>query len=149
VLDSVAQHPYIIQAWVNTSQGIPEIGLHTERHDARFIFTIPRPGTARFFQAYVKTPAGMFYVPLERFPRPVFDVLESVAEVVAQRFPYGIFSIDVMRDVSGDWYVTELNDQVGFNIHFDSDEDVRGVTALMEHYLHEIHSMREGRGLPC
>ena len=99
-LDSVAAHPYVIQAWVNTSHGVPEIGLESERHDCRFVFVITEPGSARFVQAYVKTPQGMLYYPLERFPRRVFDKLESVGEVVAQRFPYGIFCIDLMRDIS-------------------------------------------------
>lgn len=148
MLDAVAQHPYVIQAWVNTTEGIPEIGLQAERHDARFVFVISEPGTARFLQSYVKTPQGMLYRPVESFPGAVFQILDNVAGSVAERFPYGIFCVDLMRDISGNWYVTELNDQVGFNIHFDSEEDVRGVTALMEAYLHEIHTMRQNRDQP-
>jgi hypothetical protein len=59
---------------VNTTQGVPEIGLVTERHDCRFVFVITERGSARFVQAYVKTPQGMLLIyPLERFPRRVFD----------------------------------------------------------------------------
>jgi hypothetical protein len=148
VLDSVEANPYVIQAWVNTTQGIPEIGLQTERHDARFVFVITEPGTATFLQAYVKTPQGMLYYPVESFPRPAFELFEAVAEIVAQRFPYGIFCVDIMRDISGGWFVTELNDQVGFNIDFNSERDVQGVTELMERYLHEIRTMRHNRHLP-
>jgi hypothetical protein len=148
LLDSVARHPYVIQAWVNTTRGIPEIGLQAERHDARFVFVISEPGTASFLQAYVKTPQEMLYFPIERFPAQAIALLEAVAERVAQSFPYGIFCIDLMRDVSGRWFVTELNDQVGFNIDFDSERDVHGVTELMERYLHEIHTMRANRRLP-
>jgi hypothetical protein len=48
-----------------------------------------------------------------------------------------------LRDISGDWYVTELNDQVGFNTSiFSRERDVRGVSELMQTYLHEIDMMR-------
>jgi len=142
-LDELSTTPYIIQAYVNTREGIPEIGLHPERHDARFIFSIREPGVAQFFQAYVKTPNEMLYYPLEAFPQQAYNVLESVADEVARRFPYGIFSVDIMRDVSGNWYLTELNDQVGFNIDFNSPRDIEGVGQLMRRYLDELYALRE------
>lgn len=148
ILDELVKTPYIIQAYVNVSQGIPELGLQTARHDARFIFSIVEPGTAAYFQAYVKTPNGMLYYPLEAFPPKALVLLEKVADKIAHMFPYGIFSVDIMRDVSGGWYLTELNDQVGFNIDFDSPRDVRGVTDLMQRYLTEMRTMRANLHLP-
>jgi hypothetical protein len=148
ILDGLVADPYIIQAFVNTAQGIPELGLNTDRHDARFVFSIGRPGVAEFVQAYVKTPAKMLYYPLSAFPAAAFEVLESVAAEVARRFPYGIFSVDIMRDSSGRWFLTELNDQVGFNIDFDSPRDIHGVTQLMERYLSEMYNMRANLHLP-
>lgn len=148
ILDELVAVPYIIQAYVNVAEGIPELNLKTDRHDARFVFSITEPGTAQYVQAYVKTPHGMFYYPLEAFPPAAFNLLETVADKIAQMFPYGIFSVDIMRDVSGRWFLTELNDQIGFNIDFDSPRDVRGVTDLMRRYLAELYTMRAYRLQP-
>lgn len=148
ILDELVSTPYIMQAYVNVSQGIPELNFKSERHDARFIFSIIEPGTAQFFQAYVKTPHGMFYYPIEAFPPKAYALLETVADKIASMFPYGIFSVDIMRDISGSWYLTELNDQIGFNIDFSSPRDIRGVTDLMQRYLSEIYTMRANPTLP-
>lgn len=148
VLDQLVLHPYIIQAWVDTRDGIPELGLEAERHDARFVFSIAPGHVARFMQAYVKTPQKMLYFPVEAFPRAAFDVMEPVAQEVARRFPYGIFSVDIMRDASGRWFLTELNDQVGFNIDFDSPRDIQGVSQLMRCYLEELYTLRDNRRDP-
>lgn len=143
VLGQLVAHPYIIQAWVDTRAGIPELGFPVDRHDARFVFSIAKGQVARFLQAYVKTPQKMFYFPVESFPEGAFAVLEPVASEIARRFPYGIFSVDLMRDYSGRWFLTELNDQVGFNIDFDSPRDIQGVSQLMGCYLAELRALRD------
>ncbi|MCR4315447.1 MAG: hypothetical protein NUW37_03750 [Planctomycetes bacterium] len=142
-LHQIMTTPYIIQARLDRHEGIPEVGLPVERHDVRFIFMIEDRGRARFLQTYTKAfPHGMVYIPMDYMPQGAFEVIEPVANRVAEMFSYGIFSVDVMRDVSGSWFLTELNDQVGLNTDFAKEDDVRGQTSLMQEYLKEMRFMR-------
>lgn len=136
-----SQTPYIIQSYVDTSNGIPELELKSERHDARFIFSIKSKGVVEFVQCYVKTPSAMLYYPFSSFPKSIINLLENITNEISNKFPYGIFSVDLMRDVSGKWYITEFNDQIGFNIDFSNSRDIEGVTYLMEYYLSEMKKM--------
>lgn len=139
ILKLFAHVPYIIQAYVDTKSGIPEIGLgDVAFHDVRFVFYIKEPGMAQFVQLYLKTPEGMIYYPIDQFPQEAFRVMEPVASQMAQMFPYGVFSVDVMRDKGGSWYLTELNDQIGFNINWERTSDIKNVTHLMQTFLDDM-----------
>lgn len=137
-LDTMAAVPYLIQAWVNTGEGIPGIGLEGEFHDVRFIFGIPEPGLAKFILLYVKTLHGMLYVPLDYFGPEPFAIVNPIAESIAANFQYGIFCVDVMRDSSGMWYLTELNSQVGLTINFNNPGDMEGMVGFMRAYIEDM-----------
>ncbi|MBI4569878.1 MAG: hypothetical protein HY719_15910 [Planctomycetes bacterium] len=147
-LMAMVNTPYIIQAFVEVGGGIPEMGYPYHKHDCRFIFVIDEPGHARFLHSYIKSPDGMLYTDPAEYPPGVFEVVGPIADHVTSRFPYGVFCVDVMRDHSGRWYLTELNDQVGFNIDFEREEDVRGVTSLMQTYLGQLRRMRDNADDP-
>ncbi len=138
-LESMCRTPYLIQAWVNTGAGIPGVGLAGQFHDVRFIFRIRNRGDAEFVLLYVKTLEGMHYVPLDFFRESdPFQVVTPVADWIADHWSYGIFSVDVMRDVSGQWFLTELNDQVGLTIDFDQPDEVDEMTRFMRIYIAEM-----------
>lgn len=138
-LDFMATTPYLIQAWVNTGAGIPGVGLEGESHDVRFIFRIRERGQAEFIMLYVKTLDGMKYIPLAEFAQSnPFEVVNPIADWMAAHFPYGIFSVDVMRDESGRWFLTELNDQVGLTLDFSSPQEVAEMERFMRIYLFEM-----------
>ena len=138
-LEFMSTTPYLIQAWVNTGAGIPGVGLEGDAHDVRFIFRIRERGEAEFIMLYVKTLDGMKYIPLAHFARSnPFEVVNPIADWMAAHFPYGIFSVDVMRDESGRWFLTELNDQVGLTLDFDQPQEVAEMERFMRIYLHEM-----------
>jgi len=137
-LDEMVRTPYLLQAWVDTGAGLPEVGLPGERHDVRFVFRIKEPHIAKFEVLYIKTVHGMIYVPLEKFGPDPFEVVNPIAEWIASHFDRGIFSVDVMRDASGAWFLTELNDQVGLTMEPSDPDDVAGVTHLMRVYIEEM-----------
>ncbi|GEM_PF-4782059 len=138
-LEFMSTTPYLIQAWVNTGAGIPGVGLEGDAHDVRFIFRIRERGEAEFIMLYVKTLDGMKYIPLADFARSnPFEVVNPIADWMAAHFPYGIFSVDVMRDESGRWFLTELNDQVGLTLDFDQPQEVAEMERFMRIYLHEM-----------
>ncbi|WP_372371404.1 hypothetical protein [Candidatus Uabimicrobium sp. HlEnr_7] len=143
IFELFTEVPYIIQAYVDTKGGIPEIGLgEVAFHDVRFVFYIKESGVAQFVQLYLKTPQGMVYYPVEQFPQEVFSVVEPVATKIATMFSFGVFSVDVMRDRGGNWYLTELNDQIGFNINWQKTSDVQNVTHLMMTFLEDMSRLQ-------
>jgi hypothetical protein len=141
-LDTIASTPYLIQAWVNTGEGIPGVGLKGQFHDVRFVFRIRKKGLAEFIMLYIKTLQGMLYVPLEqlRLSDP-FEIVNPLADAIAEQFPFGVFSVDVMRDISGRWFLTELNDQVGLTLDFNRPEEVREMTRFMNIYIEEFKKL--------
>ena len=141
-LHSMAMTPYMIQAWVNTRSGIPGVGYEGEPHDLRFIFRVREPGVAEFIMLYVKTLHGMEYIPLDqlKLANP-FQTVDPIADKLAQQFDYGIFSVDVMRDISGTWFLTEINDQVGLSINFDNPVEVHEMTRFMLIYIEEMKKL--------
>ena len=147
ILQLFTHVPYIIQAYVDTKGGIPEIGLgEVAFHDVRFVFYIKEPGVAQFVQLYLKTPEGMVYYPIEYFPQEAFSVVEPVATKMAEKFAFGVFSVDVMRDRGGAWYLTELNDQIGFNINWERMSDIENVTHLMVTFLQDMERLQQKLG---
>ncbi len=143
-LHMMTQTPYLIQAWVNTGGGIPGVGLEGSRHDVRFIFRIPQIGLAEFILLYVKTLNGMKYVPLDQFElSDPFEVVNPIADWIASHFPYGIFSVDVMRDITGTWFLTELNDQVGLTIDFNSEEEIQEMIRFMGIYIQDMKRIHQ------
>ncbi|MBI2571341.1 MAG: hypothetical protein HYV63_30410 [Candidatus Schekmanbacteria bacterium] len=149
ILGQLARLPYVIQTLVHTYEGIPEIGLAGLRHDARFVFAIKDHGRVSFIQTYVKTvDHGMIYVHPDSYPAGAWAVVDPVAHRIGELFPYGVFSVDVMRDISGRWFLTELNDQVGFNINWHQQGDFEGVDQLMKAYLEEMHEMMDNPAQP-
>ncbi len=144
-LHTMSRVPYLIQAWVNTGAGIPGVGYEGEIHDVRFIFHINEPGEAEFIMLYVKTLHGMEYVPLDRFEfSDPFEVVNPIADRLAESLEYGVFSVDVMRDSSGRWFLTELNDQVGLSINFDNPKEVHEMTRFMEIYIEDMKRLYQG-----
>lgn len=138
-LYSMSRVPYLIQAWVNTRGGIPGVGYEGEPHDVRFVFHIKEPGNAEFVMLYVKTLHGMEYVPLDEFDYSnPYEIVNPIADSIAEHFPYGMFSVDVMRDIDGNWFLTELNDQVGLSINFDNPVEINEMTRFMEIYLADM-----------
>ena len=135
----MTQVPYLIQAWVNTGGGIPGVGYEGERHDVRFVFRIHPPGAAEFVMLYVKTLHGMEYVPLDAFEySDPFRIVNPIADWLAAHFPYGMFSVDVMRDAGGAWFLTELNDQVGLSIDFENQVEIHEMTRFMQLYIEDM-----------
>ena len=138
-LEAMCRTPYLIQAWVNTGAGIPGVGLEGQFHDVRFIFRIRKRGQAEFILLYVKTLEGMHYIPLDSFQKSdPFKVVNPIADWIADHWDYGVFSVDVMRDISGQWFLTELNDQVGLTMDFNRLDEVENISRFMRVYVEEM-----------
>lgn len=115
--DTVAQmlrrFPYILQEYVDTSGGIPKLvdGLH----DLRVIVV---NGTA--VQAFIRTPPPGGILPnvaqggsthevnLKDVPEDAMHIVRCVDDQL-KCFPNRLYSVDMGRDVSGSWFLFELN----------------------------------------
>jgi hypothetical protein len=146
-LDGMLFEPFIIQAWADTAPGIPRMGLEGQFHDVRIIFLIREPGVAQFVQLYVKTLEGLRFVPIEEFGPAPFAIVDPIADWIAHQFPFGVFCVDVMRDASGTWFLTEINDQIGLTANFEHAQEVEGLHHLMRAVIGAMKRLCSERGI--
>lgn len=135
-LKTMTSVPYLIQSWVNTGGGIPGVGFKNEYHDVRFVFEIREPGVAQFIMLYVKTLHGMKYIPLDYFQYSnPFKIVDPIADKISSLYDHGVFSVDVMRDIGGSWFLTELNDQVGLTMNVEDEVERNATIHFMRIYV--------------
>ena len=109
--------PYLVQAFIDGSRGIP--GLVEGIHDFRMIVI-----RGAIFASYIRTPPGSelianvalggieIDVPIVAIPkeaRAIFDAIDAHLQHVQNR----LYSIDLARDIDGVWKIIELNSQPG------------------------------------
>jgi len=146
-LQGMLLEPYLIQAWVNTSEGLPHMGFEHSFADVRFVFIISEPGKAKFVQLYVKTLDGMVYVPVEAFEKDPFEIVNPIADWIADHYTHGLFCVDVMRDNSGSWFLTEINDQVGLTANWHRPEEVDGLIQLQTTVIEQLQLLAARTGV--
>jgi len=126
-LDNYSDFPYILQKFIDTSQGIPGLvsGVHDLRVvilDGKPIYSMIRKAREGEFRANVGYGATIIKVSLKNIPS---DVLKICGEI-DQEFK-GIdrlYSIDFGLDKSGKWFVFELNSRTGiYSSHHKGDEE--------------------------
>lgn len=115
---AVTTFPYLLQAFVDTSGGVP--GLCTERHDFRLLTMNGEVGVC-----YIRTaPTGDYLANISRggrvidvapdkIPPETLDVFSEI-DAVFSRFGNRLYTIDLGRDADGSWKVFELNSKPGF-----------------------------------
>ncbi len=112
-------YPCIVQEFVDTSGGIPDIV--DEMHDFRIIslngavglcyIRTPPPG---MFTANVSQGGKEIEVPPEKIPPEPLQALAEVDRVFSKYLPR-IYTVDMGRDKSGKWFVFEINGKPGFS----------------------------------
>lgn len=107
----------VVQEFVDTSGGIP--GITSGHHDLRLLIM-----DGKIFMTFLRTPpkgklisnvalgGQMSIVPQERWPREMEDIVADIDGKLTV-FEHRMYTIDCGKDVSGEWYVFELNDQPG------------------------------------
>jgi hypothetical protein len=144
VLAKAEAYPLIVQAFIDTSQGIP--GITSTYHDLRIVFI-----GGQIALSYVRTPGegsllanvaqGGTIKLLE--PHEVPDdalTLALAVDAKLQRFPERVYSVDMGRDRDGSWKLIELNNQPGLTAPEWGREVYRYYEMLAEHLMGLAHS---------
>lgn len=115
--DHIPSYPYLMQEFVDTSGGVP--GITDGMHDLRLTLINGDVGNS-----FLRIPAkgkmvsnlaqggSKQEVPVDLIPSECL----SLAATIDERFKkYGkrVYSVDMGRDVSGKWFIIELNSQPG------------------------------------
>lgn len=109
----IASFPYLIQEYIDTTGGIPNI---TEgAHDFRIVsingepiiafVRTPPPGS---YLANVSQGGSTIEVPINDIPEEALKIFTNV-DGVLKRFPRRVYSLDMGRDANGRWMIIELN----------------------------------------
>lgn len=117
ILPQIPSYPYLLQEFVDTSGGIP--GIINGMHDLRMTII-----DGEICNSFLRIPAeGKFVSNLAQggskqeihpaqLPKEATE-LAALVDAEFTRFPHRIYSVDCGRDVSGKWYIIELNSQPG------------------------------------
>lgn len=116
----VSSFPYLIQAFIDTSMGIP--GITEGRHDFRILIIqgeiastllrTPKPGS---FVSNVSQGGSARVIPLEVIPKELMEMVKTV-DSRFERFKTRIYSIDLGLHLGREWKIIELNCQPGLSI---------------------------------
>lgn len=115
--ERIPSYPYLVQEFIDTSGGIP--GISDGMHDLRMTMV---DGVVS--NCFIRVPAkgklvsnlaqggSKHEVPIDKLPKEAVALAQKVEEMFRS---YGrcIYSVDMGRDVSGRWYIIELNSQPG------------------------------------
>jgi glutathione synthase/RimK-type ligase-like ATP-grasp enzyme len=117
VLKNIPSYPYLLQEFIDTSGGIPDIAKSF--HDLRVIIAAGLPVIA-----YVREPQGGSFVanqaqggkctflPLMSLPEDVMTLCAAV-DTALQEYPDRLYSVDMGRNIDGRWQLIELNSKPG------------------------------------
>ncbi|OGI22092.1 MAG: hypothetical protein A2808_03650 [Candidatus Moranbacteria bacterium RIFCSPHIGHO2_01_FULL_55_24] len=110
---------YVLQEFVDTSQGIP--GITEGYHDLRIVVV-----NGKITLAHVRTPkegsllanvalgGSIEEVPLEKIPSFILSCVQEIQAVIDEEFDFPLYSIDFGIQAGSQPFVFELNDQIGF-----------------------------------
>ncbi|MCK4550774.1 MAG: hypothetical protein KAT91_02380, partial [Candidatus Aenigmarchaeota archaeon] len=137
ILKSKEWQNYIVQPFLETSDGIPELGI-TGRHDLRVIIADGKPR-----QAYLRMPpeggyissmdfgGEIQYVNIEQIPSCFLDVVRTVdSELTSCK--HKLYSIDMALGKSGKVWMYELNGKPGQVWDPSNPEDIEQTQKLHE-----------------
>jgi glutathione synthase/RimK-type ligase-like ATP-grasp enzyme len=109
---------YILQEFVDTSEGIEKI---TEgKHDLRIAIA-----NGKIVLAHIRTPrlgslvanvaqgGSIKEIPLEKIPKDVLAIVQSIQSLFDKKFNYPLYAID-FGIANNRPYIFEINDQIGF-----------------------------------
>jgi hypothetical protein len=113
-------YPYILQEFVDTRQGIPDITDSV--HDLRFISTngkivlsalrTPAPGS---LLANVAKGGSIREIPFSQISEGLLALVNIIHSQIESRYPGSCYSMDFGYDKGrAKWFLFELNDRIGF-----------------------------------
>ena len=113
IVPQIKEFPYIIQEYIDTSEGIP--GLIDSTHDLRLVslqgevvlafIRTPPPGN---ILANVSKGGSLIEVMKKDIPEGALAIFKSV-DTALSHFKQRIYSIDMGRNSDGRWMIIELN----------------------------------------
>jgi glutathione synthase/RimK-type ligase-like ATP-grasp enzyme len=114
---SVHQYPYLVQEFIDTSDGIP--GLVDGMHDLRIVSVAGQPMLCYIrtppkgeFRANVSRGGSEIEVPINTIPEEALRIFRMV-DASFSRFSNRVYSVDMGRDRDGSWKIIELNSKPG------------------------------------
>ncbi len=118
--ESVTSFPYLLQEFIDTSNGIP--GIVDDLHDFRII-TVNGKTISAFvrspkdghFIANVSQGGEIFGVHPEDIPDSAMDIFRKIDAKMA-KYKKRIYSLDLGHTKDGSWKIIELNSQPGLSI---------------------------------
>lgn len=121
----VGRFPYLVQAFIDTSGGIP--GLVEGNHDFRIIningelvLSYIRTPPPNKLQANVAQGGKEVYVAPASIPAEALKIASEVDAYMGEHFPWRIYTVDMGLDADGTWKIIELNAKPAVNAHKDS-----------------------------
>jgi len=120
VLAAEHEFPVIVQQYVDTSGGIPGIiegvgDLRTILIDGEIALTYARKAKEGTLISNVSKGGTEIEVLPEKRPTEAMDIAFAVDKAFTSMSKHRVFCVDCARDVSGAWYVIELNSKPGLS----------------------------------
>lgn len=134
---------YILQEFVDTSNGIP--GIIDGHHDLRIVIVngkivlshvrAPKEGS---LLANVAQGGSINEIPIENIPTFIITTVKKIQARIDEKFNYPIYSIDLGIQNKKELFVFELNDQIGF-----PSEKMKKSTDFIEKILDSLERLAE------
>lgn len=121
VLKTGHEFPLLVQEYVDTSGGIPGIidgvgDLRTILVDGEIALTYARKAKEGSLISNVSKGGKEIEVLPEQRPADAMDIVMKVDERFKPMSIHRVFCVDLGRDVSGRWYIIELNSKPGLSV---------------------------------
>ena len=121
VLRAEHAYPLIVQQYVDTSGGIPGIidgvgDLRTILVDGEIALTYARKAKEGSLISNVSKGGKEIEVLPEQRPADAMEIVRAVDERFKPMSKHRVFCVDLGRDVSGRWYIIELNSKPGLSV---------------------------------
>lgn len=117
IQETVTEFPYLLQEFLDTSKGIPDIvdGTHDFRMiviNGEVVLCFVRTPPEGSLLANVAQGGKKIEVPVPNIPAEPLALLKDVEHALS-RFPRRVYSIDLGRNADGTWKIIELNSMPG------------------------------------
>lgn len=121
ILAAKHEFPLLVQQYVDTSAGIPGIidgvgDLRTILVDGEIALTYARKAKEGTLISNVSKGGKEIEVLPENRPPEAMEIVMDVDRVFTPMSKHRVFCVDLARDVSGAWYIIELNSKPGLSV---------------------------------
>lgn len=121
VLAAKHEFPLLVQQYVDTSAGIPGIidgvgDLRTILVDGEIALTYARRAKEGSLISNVSKGGKEIEVLPEDRPKEAMNIVMAVDKAFVPMSKHRVFCVDLARDVSGAWYIIELNSKPGLSV---------------------------------